>query len=823
MKTSVLPSLTALLLLAFHNAAFHNDAAAARPEKSERAYEQDVAPLLKEYCVDCHGPQKQKNDVRVDNLDRDFVSGRDAETWHDMLDALNSGDMPPKKQVQPTNEERQVIVDWITDEMNHASQIKRSTGGQVVLRRLTRYEYNNTMADLLGVSLDYAADLPPEPNSKDGFMNNGSALGMSSLQMEFYLRAAQLGLSKTLVEGDEPRRFEHVGSENVSRRAGKKSESHTRNIQPGNCFMTRMLDFPVEGPVRIRVKAHAVIPDGKGPPRMRVRLGIRADTYVTGGTLGQDVDVLASEEEPGFYEFTGRLENYPELSHGTNFPGLLVTIHNVYDDGSKAIEVLDLKIGQQEKVLDKPDPNQPWLVVESVEFVAPDYKVWPPQTHRAILFANTDQPQSPKQEADYARQVLKRFMKRAFRRPATERELDGIMAFYDKIRPEYPTFVQTMRQTLSMVLVSPQFLYLVEPHTQGQGTRELTAYEVASRLSYFLWSTMPDAELFDLADNGRLVDASVLKSQVHRMLEDPQSKRFVAQFTDQWLDLPALDRIAVNPQFYPDFNERLKPAMRLETQQFFAEILKHDLSALNFIDSDFTMLNERLAKHYSIDGVTGTSFTRVALKPEHRRGGLLTHASMLVGNSTGEDSHPIKRAVWILERLLDDPPAQPPANVPALDPETPGFDKLTLKEQLTVHRQDKACVSCHLKIDPWGIPLENFDATGLYRSKAIRLTAARKGRPRGKMTKAPVDATDTMPDGQTVEGAGQLKDYILAKKKGQFARAMVVKMMAYALGRSLEYSDEDEVQKLAHRFQKDGYRLDRLIESIVTSELFLTR
>ncbi|MGI9428801.1 MAG: DUF1592 domain-containing protein, partial [Bythopirellula sp.] len=519
----------------------------------------------------------------------------------------------------------------------------------------------------------------------------------------------------------------------------------------------------------------------------------------------------------------------PVLSHGTNFPGLLVNVHNVYDDGSKAIELLDLKIGQQEKALNEPDPEQPWLVVESVEFVAPDYKVWPPQHHQAILFPRTEDPQAsndlqtPEQEADYARQVLVRFMKRAYRRPAKEREVDLIMKFYHQIRREYPTFVQATRQTLSMVLVSPQFLYLVEPLDEGQAARELTAHEVASRLSYFLWSTMPDADLFELADSGRLLDLQVLKAQVRRMLDDPQSERFVAQFADQWLDLPALDRIAVNPQFYPDFNERAKPAMRLESQLFFAELLRHDLSALNFIDSEFTMLNERLAKHYGVDGVTGTDFRRVTLKPEDRRGGLLTQGSMLLGNSTGEDSHPVKRAVWILERLLDDPPAQPPANVPALDSETPGFDKLTLKEQLAVHRQDSACVSCHLKIDPWGIPLEHYDATGLYRNEAIRLTATSKGRARRNASSAPLDASDTMPDGQKIDGVEELKEYMLAHKKDQFARAIVVKMMAYALGRSLEFSDEEEVQRLAAGFQEEGYRLGHLIETIVTSDLFLTR
>lgn len=784
-------------------------------------YESNVAPLLDKFCFRCHAEETQENDLRIDNLDRDFLKGHDFETWHDILDSINRGEMPPEDETQPTDQQRQVITQWITDKMTHAAKIKRATGGQGVLRRLTRYEYNNTMSDLLGVELDYAADLPPESNSRDGFMNNGSAMGMSGMQMEYYLRAAQLGLSKALVEGPQPKMIEHVGIVNVGRRPGRAPKKpHTRNIQPGNCFMTRLMDFPIEGPVTVRIKAHSVIPDSKGPPRMRVMIGIRADTYMPGGQIGHDVDVVETSDEPGVYEFTGRLENYPMLAHGSNFRGLLVNVHNVYDDGSDAIELLDLKIPQQEKKLDKPDPKQPWLVVESVEFVAPDYQVWPPKHHRAILFNGAN---IPEDETGYVRQVLERFMMRAYRRPATEHEVDVLVNFYHRIRPKYSTFVQAMQQTLSMVLVSPQFLYLMEPIDQQEGAQKLTAYEVASRLSYFLWSTMPDEELFSLAASGQLLEPKVLRGQIKRMINAPRADRFVVQFSDQWLDLPALDRVAVNPQFYPDFNERLKPAMRQETQLFFAEILHHKLSALNLIDSDFTMLNERLAKHYGIDGVTGTGFSKVNLKPKHRRGGLLTQASMLVGNSTGEDSHPIDRAVWILERLLDDPPSPPPANVPALDSETPGFSKLTLKGQLAVHREHKACATCHLKIDPWGIPLENYDAIGLYRTEALRLSADKKGQPRKKASKAPLDAADTMPDGQVIDGAQQLKDYILTEKKDMFSRAIVVKLLSYALGRSLEFTDEPEVERLSQQFAQQGYRLDRLITSIVLSELFLTR
>lgn len=757
--------------------------------------------------------------MRVDQLDLDFVFGKDRDTWHDVLDVLNKGEMPPEDEQQPNELERQLIVDGITAELRSASMIRRSTNGIGVLRRLTRYEYQNTMTDLLGLELDYASNLPPESSSHDGFLNNGSIMGMSSMQLEYYLKAAQMGLRQVLVDGPQPDRIQHIGTENVSRRS-KDSKTHSRNIQPGNSFWARLTDYPTEGPIRIRVKAHAVIPEGKGLPRMRVRIGLRPDTYVTGGQLGQDVDVTATADEPGIYEFSGWLNRFPVLKTKANFPGMLVNVHNVYDDGSDAIEVLDLRIGEQLKVLDDPDPAQPWLVVESVEVVANDHELWPPDHHRAILFHAADVPQD---EVAYARAVLERFMRRAYRRPATDEEVTQIVRFFQEVRAESPSFIESIRHALSMVLISPQFLYLMEPLQDESASRRLDAHEVATRLSFFLWSTMPDEELFDLAASSELLEPSILAGQVRRMLEDPKSRRFVEQFTDQWLDLNGLDRVAVNPQFYPDFRERTKDAMRQETRAFFEEILRNDLSALNFIESDFAMLNERLAKHYGIEGVVGMDFVRVALKPEHRRGGLITHGSMLLGNSTGEDSHPIDRAVWILERLLDDPPSPPPADVASLDPETPGFAKLSLKEQMGVHRNVPSCVNCHLKIDPWGIPLEQFDATGLFRTQSIRLTAEKKGRTRNRTWLAPLDATDTMPDGHQISGAKELKSYLMAERRDDFARAMVVKLTTYALGRSLELMDEEQIESLTQAFQNRQYQLDELILAIVTSDLFLTR
>lgn len=789
--------------------------------KTELIYKNEVEPLLNKYCVDCHGPDKQKNDVRVDNLDLDFVSGRDRETWHDILDLLHLGDMPPEDEAQPSDGERRTLVDWITEEMTRASEIRRSTNGLGVLRRMTRYEYNNTMSDLLGVELDYATNLPPETASHDGFQNNGSVMGMSSMQLEYYLKAAQYGLSVALVEGEQPIRYEAFTTTNAPRRADRPDPViNTSKIQPGNSFWLRMMDYPTTGPVTVKVKAHAVIPEGKGPPRMRVRVGLRPDTYVTGGTVGEDIDIWDTAEEPGTYTFHGRLEHYPMLSVTPNFPGFLVNVHNIYDDGGKAMDIFRLRINEQYRELNDPDPEQPWLVVESVSLVVNEFESWPPKHHTDILHKGFE---VPKNETAYAKEVLTRFMTKAYRRPPTKSEVNDILSFYKEVRPVYPSFIDAMRQALSMVLISPQFLYLVEPLEEGEGTRKLNGYEVASRLSYFLWSTMPDDELLSLAKNKKILRASVLKKQVQRMLEAPQAKRFVEQFTDQWLDLQALERVAVNPQFYPDFNERVVPPMREESQAFFSEVLYNDLSALNFLDSDFTMLNEILANHYGIEGVTGNAMRPVPLLPEHRRGGLVTQASMLVGNSTGEDSHPIDRAVWILERLLDDPPSPPPANVPSLDPETPGFAQMTLKEQLEIHRLDPACGDCHKNIDPWGIPLENFDAVGLFRNEALRLVAEKKGQTRNKKELAAVDASDVMPDGHEIQGPEALKAYLLSEKEDQFAEALVRKLTTYALGRSLEFTDREQIDHLTKEFKKDDYRLDDLIDSIVTSKLFLTR
>ncbi|MEO2010265.1 MAG: DUF1592 domain-containing protein [Pirellulaceae bacterium] len=780
---------------------------------SEYDFKRNVQPILAEFCYRCHDNKKASADLKLRELNIDLIKGPDAESWHDVLNKLNLGEMPPAKELQPTELQRQMIVNWVTTELKRAAAVKRNTGGHVVLRRLTRYEFANTMRDLLGVDLDYAADLPPEPSSADGFRNNGATLGMSPLQLEYYLKAARMGLRKAIVTGEQPFVYTHHAKESVVGRSKKIPVGN--RMGPGGLFLAKMDEFPRDGEFLIQVKAGARVPEGSAHPRLTVAVGVRADVLAPKKIVGE-VDVDASLDDPQVYEFRGRMEDFPLPGKNPKFPGMLITLTHV----GKAPPPPKRVKGEKKKKLEPPmeDPTKPLIVVESIDFEGPVFQTWPPASHTQILFPS----KLSDNEEVYAREVLQVFMERAFRRPVDELEVEQMMTLYEELRPRSASLDEAMRDVLAMVLISPDFLYLLEPRDQTavdeNGKQPLTDHELAARLSYFLWSTMPNEQLSKLAASGKLRDKTVLEKQVRRLIADERSWNFVKRFTNQWLDLSGLDRVAVNPEFYPNFDDRLKPDMRLETQHFFAEILKNDLSALNLIDSDFAMLNYPLARHYGIDGPLGTSFERVALNPEDHRGGLLTQSSILLANSTGEDSHPIRRAVWLLDRLLDDPPPPPPPDVPDLNTDQPDLAALPLKRQLEIHRTKSACMSCHQGIDPWGVPFENFDAVGLWRTEVTKPGAKK----RQKVT-TPIDATSTLPGGHEISGIDALKDHLLQHDRERFSRAVVTKLMAYGLGRSPELADMDTIDRLANQFAVNGYRLSDLIVAIVQSNEFLNK
>lgn len=782
---------------------------AADDSETTPDFVRDVLPVLSSHCGQCHGEDAQEANVRFDNLSTDLINDRiAAETWLDALNAIKSGEMPPEDEPQLSDDQRELLIGCVSAAIQQAIDAQRKTGGRGVLRRLNRVEYQNTMHDLLGLEMDYDRDLPPDAVSPDGFTNNGRSLQMSAMQLEYYLDTARRALERVIVEGPEPKQYEYEFTEdNLKRWFGGVHRSNSLGRQ--QVFLVTMVDeYPESGDFLVRVTLNAELKPDTGYPLLEVSVGYRPDTK----KLFREVDVVEiTTSGKHTLEFRGRLENHPLPVRGQGkFPGLVVRCRNLYTDGSP--------LPNAEKKADKkrgthfPDePHLPTLTIEKLEFKGPVFDEWPPQSHRRILFESdlrdTD-------EAAYVAEVLQRFMSRAYRRPVQQAEVEPMVAFFGSIRPNFPSYEEAIRETLAMVLIRPEFLYLVEP--AGKQKRPVTDWELASRLSYFLWSTMPDERLLKLAQEGTLGKAEVLVAEVDRLLNDFRSERFVDQFAEQWLHLNVVDSVAVNPEYYPDFDNALKDDMRTETQQFFGELVQHDLSALKLLSSEFTMLNESLAKHYGIAGVFGQNFRRVAIPSDLHGGGLLGQASILLSNSTGEDSHAVRRAVWIRDRLLNDPPATPPPNVPGLDEAGPEFLKLSIREQLEIHRGDGACASCHRRIDPWGIALENFDAVGLWREEVRR----KVGR---KFETQAVNAADQLPDGFQVNGVDSLKQYLLAERKNDFARSLVMRLLTYALGRNLELSDRSQIDDLTEKFVSNDYRLRQLIRDIVASESFLTK
>ena len=763
-----------------------------------------VLPILEEHCFKCHGEKKQKGKLRLDTLSPDLLKSRiAAETWHDVRDALNLGEMPPEEEPELFREKRQILVGWVNQEIDALIEAKKSTGGRVVLRRLNRSEYQNTMRDLLGIEHNYVKDFPPESLSEDGFRNDGSTLQISDLQMEYYLKAAREGLRKAIVLGPRPKVTRQEFTKTV------KDKNRGGNIlDKDQQFIVKLMEYPEEGEVIIRTTVRAKHAENRGYPQLRAAIGYRADVQAPREFI-KSQDVVSEDWQE--FEFRSRIENFPLPSKTqSKFPGLLVWLDNAYAEGRD--KPLKARGNGKRQKQTKGPLSYPQIEVQSVEFIGPVFEQWPPRHHTALLAPR----KAGENEAAHVSKLLTRFMSRAFRRPVDKSETLPYLKFYQSIRPTLPSFEEAIQETFAMILISPDFLYLVEPSSETK--RPLNDWEMASRLSYFLWSTMPDPQLFKLAREKKLRDSKVLQSEIERMISDERSWQFIEQFADQWLDLGAVQRVAINPNYYPKFDDALKISMRQESLHFFKEIFQQDLSALNFLDSKFTMLNEPLAKHYGLTGPRGSSFERVALNPKDHRGGVLTHGSILLGNSTGEDSHPVKRAVWIRERLLDDPPSDPPPNVPNLDATNPDFANLSVRDQLAAHREEASCKDCHRGIDPWGIPMENYGGDGLWRDNILRKKTKGKG-----MNKLPVETEAILPDGHEIGNIADLKSYLLKNKKDQFAKAFTSKLLTYALGRRLEITDEKAVEDLTGKFIANNFRIKPLIQLVVASETFQTK
>ena len=767
-----------------------------------------------EHCEQCHGGRKPKGGFAIAGLSSDFSDPDHHGRWLEVLDHLEAGSMPPEDEEQPGAAERETAMEWIRDRAARAEEERRAAEGRVVMRRLNRAEYANTVRDLLGVEVDLADLLPPD-TSTNGFDNNAANLHTSSYLLHSYLEAADRVLDEAIANEPRPwllkRRYDLKEERSV-----RPKGSVYRHLDDGVAIFAvwesanirvTMWNFRshVRGRYRFRISAYGYQSEGK-PVRFRVTAGTLKE--VTEERLVDYFSVPA--DKPTVIEFTEHLE--PENRLRIIAEGLPVTPPQVE------------KVGAE-------NYTGPGLVVQWVEAEGPLLESWPPPSHRA-LFGDLKQ-ERVAGEGDRARhevvstqpvadaeRILRDFAGRAFRRPVDD---EAIRPFLERVRSrldEGYRFEEAVRVGLKAVLTSPEFLFLREEVKPG--ATGLDDFAVASRLSYFLWSSMPDKTLIDLAAAGRLRDPEVLRGQVERLLDDPKAAAFTELFTGQWLGLRAIDETSPDRLLYPEYDDLLKVAMVKETTMFFDEVLKNDLSVANFVDSDFTFLNARLAQHYGIPGIEGLEMRKVTLPPDSPRGGVMTMGSVLKVTANGTTTSPVLRGAWILERLLGAAPPPPPEDVAAIEPDIRGAT--TIREQLAKHRDTPACASCHRKIDPPGFALENFDVIGGWREHYRATGEPREinGR-RVRFWDGPVvEPGDVLPDGRRFDDIHGYKRLLL-EDKDPLARALAEKLIAYATGASPGLAERAEVEAIVSRIREKDHGFRSLVHEVVQSPVFLNK
>ncbi len=716
-------------------------------------YAKNVRPLLEKYCYSCHGNGKKKADLALDAYLDEAAIQRDRPTWEKVLHNVRTREMPPENKPQPTAAERELIANWIDAEV-FKCDCQHPDPGRVTLRRLNRTEYNNTVRDLVGVNFPAAEDFPTDDIGY-GFDNIGDVLSLPPILLEKYLAAATRILDAALItEPPKP--------------AGRKFPG---GVLPSEGEISARVEFAKDGEYLLRARAYGD-QAGPEPARMALRLA---------GKELKKFDVPGGENSPGVYEV--------RLSVKAGAKQFAAAFLNDYYNPKG-------KVGDRDRNLH----------VMELEVVGPIESSLPalPETHRRIIFR---QP-SGGNKAEVARDIIGRFARRAFRRPVTADEVNRLAKFVELAAKEGESFERGIKLALSAVMISPHFLFRGELQPEPDNPKAvhpINDYALASRLSYFLWSSMPDDELFQLAEKKLL--RKNLDSQVKRMLRDPKSRALVDNFAAQWLQLRNLKQVSPDPKLFTNFDESLRTAMQKETELFFEAIMREDRSVLDFLDANYTFVNERLARHYGLTGVSGEQFQRVFFK-DNQRGGILTHASILTITSNPTRTSPVKRGKWVLENILGTPPPPPPPNVPELSEEKGKVLSGSLRQRMEQHRENPLCASCHARMDPIGFGFENFDAVGAWREKDGGF---------------PVDPVGKLVSGESFTTPGQLRLILLKGKHDEFIQCLSEKMLTYALGRGLEYYDRCALEEIGKKLAKNKYRFSSFILEIVNSVPFQQR
>lgn len=734
-------------------------------------YAKTVAPLLNQYCFDCHGNGKQKGDLALDQWKSEADAVADRKTWQRVKEMIQGHEMPPKKKAQPTETERDAIVAWVESTVLK-TDCNNPDPGRVTIRRLNRSEYNNTIRDLLGVDFQPADDFPVD-DSGYGFDNIGDALSLPPMLVEKYLAAAEKIVDAALGRVKSRTQRFAVDELEVGYNAKRRGDGWVtlNSIEEDDVAVVQTL--PVPGEYIMRVRAYA----------RQDSTNAMTLTFMVDGTPISNVAVETNRTAPRIYQAK---VNLPAGKHRAR----AVVRRN--KDGLTEAKALEWKSGREQRGA---------VSVEWVELEGP-LTVSVPETRRRLI------PREPRsgQELREARETIGNFTRRAFRRPVSKQEVERLAALAEQRWKRGGNFEDGIALALQAAVVSPHFLYRGELQPEPDNPKSVhpvNEHALASRLSYFLWSTMPDDELMAQAE--RRVLRKNIEVQVRRMLKDPKSRALVDNFAGQWLQLRNVATMTPDAKTFAHFDEPLRKAMRRETELFFESIMRDDRSVLDFLTADYTFANERLAKHYGLEGIEGSEFQRVSLEATPRRG-VLTHGSILALTSNPTRTSPVKRGKWVLDNLLNAPPPPPPPEVPELKEgkELTG----TLRERMEQHRADALCASCHARMDPIGFALENFDGIGAWREK----DAGEK-----------IDAAGELLTGEKFSNHSELLAILAKQKKEQFVRALADKMLTYALGRGLEYYDKCALDEITTRLAARDYKFSELVMGIVKSTPFQKR
>ena len=751
-----------------------------------------VRALLDQYCVTCHNDRLKTANLSLQGLDVTQAADH-AELWEKVIRKLRAGVMPPPDLPRPALSDYEAVRDWLETEIDrHASA--RTNPGSVVLHRLNRTEYANAIRDLLDLQLDVASLLPPD-DSANGFDNIAGSLTISPTLLESYATAAARVARMAVGYWKSPTEATYLASSDAS-------QNHRLEGMP---FGTRggivaRHDFPADGEYKFSIQNFGIGSFIPGEQLALIIDGERAHVWPYRG-VGMSVGMTADGD--------GTLEVTVPVRAGSRVVGATFLATN-YRPSLDIIRHYDRQSLENNSI----PQLQYYPAIGFVRVQGPFNAQRPPESDsRRKVF--TCKPSSALPEVACAQQILTTFARRAYRRPPMPQEITTLMTFFGEGR-KGASFDDGIEYALRLVLASPQFLVRAErePATARPGQPyRITDLELASRLSFFLWSSIPDEELLTAAVQGRLRQPGVLDQQVRRMLKDPRSDALVTNFAQQLLYLRNLPATSPDGIFYPNWDDELRQGFKRESELFFESILREDRSVLDLLDADYTFVNERLAKHYGIPNVYGSRFRRVALPPsmDYRRGLLGKGAFLSVTWTQNFRSSPVKRGVWVLENILGTPPPEPPPNVPALEETKSTSGKaLTLREQMTLHRASPTCAGCHRIMDPIGFALENFDADASWRTK------------QGGDGGIPIDTRVKLFDGQDVDGPAGLR-VALSRYSPQFVRMIVEKLMTYAVGRGMEYTDMPTIRAIARDMAKDSNRFSSIVLGVVRSPQFQMR